>query len=121
MSTKLHATAFAIQRAPISLSTETKAQIDIHTALTKARLSFDREFRLSAEDRIDFIGRDDCSGIGIEVKISGSSRAIFRQIERYAEHEEVRALVLATNRAMRLPDTINGKPVVVASLGGGWL
>jgi hypothetical protein len=40
---------------------------------------------------------------------------------RYAEHPEVKALILASNVSMGLPEEINGKPVFAASLSAGWI
>lgn len=74
-----------------------------------------REVELVKGDIIDFM----VGPIGVEVKIKGQRRAIYRQCERYCEHACVGSLVLATNVAMGMPETINGKPVFVASLGRG--
>jgi hypothetical protein len=60
-------------------------------------------------------------GVGMEVKIKGSKREMYRQCERYCLHERVSALILATNVATGMPATINGKPVFVALLSRGWL
>jgi hypothetical protein len=65
--------------------------------------------------------RPQIPGIAIEVKIGGSRRAIFRQLERYCEHKSVGSIVLATNVPMTLPCEINGKPTSIANLGMGWL
>jgi len=59
--------------------------------------------------------------VGVEVKIGGAKRAIYRQLCRYAEDEAICSLVLVTAAAMGLPPTINGKPVTVFSLGRAWL
>jgi hypothetical protein len=61
------------------------------------------------------------SGVAIEVKIKGSRRAIYRQIERYCRHDAVEEIVLATNVPMSLPATIGGKSAYVANLSRGWL
>lgn len=72
---------------------------------------------LSKADIIDFF----IDGIGIEVKIKGGRKAIYKQCERYCKHDEVKALILATNRAIGFPPEINGKPCYVVNLGKGWL
>lgn len=115
--TDLSAVVRVIEAARLDLSSEKAAQAGIASALEKAGLSFVREHVLAQGDVIDLFGE----GVGIEVKISGSARAIFRQIERYALHDAVKAIVLATNRAMRLPAEVAGKPAVVVSMGKGWL
>ncbi|PMS08584.1 hypothetical protein C0Z17_29500, partial [Trinickia caryophylli] len=61
------------------------------------------------------------NGIAVEVKTRSPRKAIFRQLSRYAKHEEVRALILLTGTSMQLPPEINGKPALVVSLGEGWL
>jgi len=58
---------------------------------------------------------------GIEVKIGGNRRTIFKQVERYCQHVEIAEIVLATNVVMGLPAMINRRPTAVAELGRGWL
>lgn len=54
------------------------------------------EFALGPEDRIDFwLPR---VGVGLEVKVQGSSMAVARQLLRYVAHRDVRHLVLITTR-----------------------
>jgi len=99
------------------LSDETRLQSSIEEELQRDGVIFKREFRLSPEDRIDFlIGR-----VGVEVKIKGGKLAIYRQVERYAQRDAVDALILVTNVAMGMPEEINGKPVHVFNLGRAWL
>ncbi|TAJ46053.1 MAG: hypothetical protein EPO54_06225 [Brevundimonas sp.] len=76
------------------------------------------EHRLSSRDIPDFF----ILGIVIEVKMNRSREAdVLRQLSRYADHPEVLELILLTNRAVRAPATINGKPLRVISLGRAWL
>lgn len=76
-----------------------------------------REHRLSDADIIDFtVGR-----IGLEVKIKGTKREIFRQVERYAVHDIIDEIILATNVPMGMPAEINGKAVHVFNLSRAWL
>lgn len=106
---------FAGKRFP--LSDEKRLQTAIEEEFQRAGILYEREFRLSPKDVIDFIvGR-----VGIEVKIKGGKLAIFRQVERYAQHDGIDALILATNVAMGMPEEINGKPVHVVNLGRAWL
>lgn len=102
----------------LPLSDEKALQAAIATMLADACLAHQREVRLAPGDIVDFMV---AAGIAIEVKIKGSRRAIFKQIARYAQHAEVREIVLATNVPMGLPEEINGKPVAIAALGRGWL
>jgi len=102
----------------LTLSDEKALQEEMAAVFLKADLAFRREVRLSADDRVDFLVNEACA---VEVKIKGSRRAIFRQLERYCEHDQVCELVLATNIPMGLPDDICGKPVAIANLARGWL
>ncbi len=104
----------AISKWTYDLSDEIRAQDQIEGALKSDGINFDREVRLSGEDRIDFLCE---SGVGIEVKLKGQARAIFRQIQRYAASSRVQQIMLVTNRTMGMPKTVCGKRVVVMSLG----
>jgi len=99
------------------LASEKQCQAAIAKALDDAGITFDREYRLGEDDIPDFrIGH-----IVIEVKIGGSKSAIFRQCRRYCRYPEVSDLILASNVAMGLPKTVNGKGMWLLQLGRGWL
>jgi hypothetical protein len=102
------------------LSWEIACQADIATLLAAEGLAFVREHRLSGRDRLDFLVE---GGIAVEVKMNRTApAAILRQLERYAEHDAVQALILATNRAVGWERCeIGGKPAFAVSLGWGWL
>lgn len=104
------------------LTRETDTQNDIHAFLA-ARLPLgcllEREKVLGPRDRPDFFvdGR-----IAVEVKVKGQQRrAIWRQLERYAGHGCVEAIILATGVAMGPDARLMGKPVLMLSLGAAWL
>lgn len=60
--------------------------------------------------------------LAIEVKMNAAQpRAVRRQLERYVRLPQVEGLILATNRAILLPETLLGKPVRCVSLGEAWL
>ena len=69
--------------------------------------------------RIDFYLPE--SQTGIELKVKGSPSEVVRQIHRYALCPDIAALVLLTGkrRLTRMPASINGKPLVAASLWWG--
>ena len=73
--------------------------------------------RLSDADIVDFM----VGSIAVEVKIKGAKAEIYRQLERYAAHDNVTAILLVSSRSMHLPALINGKPTLVASLSRGWM
>lgn len=78
-----------------------------------------REHRLGPADRPDFL----IDGIVVEAKGKRHrAPAIGRQLARYAKYPEVRALVLATAKAVISGGgDIEGKPLFVVNLGRAWL
>lgn len=77
-----------------SVARESDLQQGIALVLERAGVAFEREVRLTAADRIDFLIGD----VGIECKIDGSLGALIRQVERYALHERIGEIVVATTR-----------------------
>lgn len=82
---------------------------------------FEREYRLSDSDRIDFYWPE--TGIGVEAKIDHSLSALTRQVHRYMQHDAIRGLIVVSGkvRLLRLPERINDKPVHCHSLLGSVL
>lgn len=77
-----------------------------------------REHRLTPRDRPDFMVGAELQ-IAVEVKIKGAAASVVRQLERYAAHPDVAAVLLITTRslqALQIPDEMNGKPVRVVCL-----
>lgn len=109
--------AHICQSTCINVSTEQAAHNALADALARAGLTVVREVRLNPTDRIDIM----VEGVGVEVKIKGARRAIYRQLQRYAASDQVRALVLATAAAWPPMSEIDGKPFFHASLVRGWL
>lgn len=102
----------------LNLSDEKVLQDEINDTIRKNTCySPIPEVRLSSTDIIDFM----VMGLGIEVKIKGSKTAIYRQVERYAQHDRIKVLLLITNKAVKMPEIINSKRVYVMQLGGAWL
>ena len=110
--------ATIIMAARINLTSEATAHRDIERALSSAAIEFRSEVKLSAADRIDVL----VGGVGIEIKVGHSRREIWKQLKRYAAHDSIGALVLATGKAFpaNIPD-VDGTPLVVADLSRGWL
>lgn len=94
---------------------------DIHQAvarrLTEAGLPFTHEKVIAPGCRIDFW----CGGVGVEIK-KGRPRpsALLEQLRRYAVSEEIAALVVLTQRSVRLPASVCGKPLVQLNLNQLW-
>ena len=114
----------SIVRALSNVRFHVTDEIELHSQLENAlsdMLITSREYRLDAKNRIDFLVEDFDVAVGVEVKVKGTKKAIYRQLERYATFPTIDALVLVTAVAIGLPATINGKPLVVVSLGRAWL
>ena len=101
----------------LRLDNEKLLQAQVADVLAAGQIKATREVRLAPGDIIDVLA----GAVGIEIKIKGQRRAIYRQCERYCGHKSIEALILITNAAMGMPASINGKPVLVVSLGTGWL
>lgn len=99
-------------------TTEAEFQVAIAHALGTGGFKFRAEVRLSPKDRIDFLLD---SGVGIEVKTNGTAAAAERQLRRYAESEQVKALVLMTSRSQVAvqPRLINSKRIRTVIFYGG--
>lgn len=110
--------ATVISGTRINLTTEAAAHMDVLAALAAADIPHESEVYLSGADRIDVL----CGAVGIEIKVGHSRRSIWRQLQRYAAHEAIEALVLATGTAFpaNLGD-VDGVPLAVADLSRGWL
>lgn len=100
-------------------------EADLQAAIRHVLLArFDHvqwEVILSARDRPDFIVGVSDIVVAIEVKVAGARNAILRQLGRYAAHDIVDAVVLASGRRAllwQLPTAIHGKPVVGALVSG---
>ena len=59
--------------------------------------------------------------IGIEVKIKGQKRAIYRQCERYCSFDDIQQLILFTNVSMGFPEQINDKDCYLINMSKAWL
>jgi len=96
------------------ISSEEDLQEGISQALDQEGVDYEREVRLSPQDRIDFLIGD----VGIEVKIKGSITSVVQQLQRYAKSDRIQSLILVTGRTQlsKIPDKLNDKPLRVASL-----
>ena len=94
---------------------------DIHRMvadrLSEAGLPFVHEAKLAPGCRIDFLVDD----IGIEIKKGKlESKTVQAQLLRYAACEAVSAIVLLTQRSVKIPKNVMGKPVHVIVLNQLW-
>ena len=97
---------------------ELGVQAGIAEVLRTAGIDFTTEEKLDTKSRIDFLA----GVIGIEVKVDGTWPDVQRQLIRYAKHDRVQGLLLATTRHKHtMPETLEGKPLRVVILRGGLL
>jgi hypothetical protein len=108
-----------LRRHKFRTQNEDELQQAIAIVLTRVQQVFEREVVLSPIDRIDFMLPN---GIGIEVKVAGSSENVLRQLHRYAKVEAVKEIILVSKRfqAGRQPHDVGGKPVHVVFVHGGF-
>lgn len=100
-----------------TLSSEDELKTQMKTVLEQNQIEFVKEHALDKKNRPDFF----IEGYAVEVKIKGAAKGIYKQCERYCAFEEVKGLILVTNRSMGFPESLNEKPCYVISLGKSWL
>lgn len=93
---------------------ERDLQDGIEKVFTDEKIGHRREAEIEG-GRIDFLA----GAVGIEVKVGGSLAEVTRQLHRYAKCSQVLALVLISSRLRlgNLPESLNGKPLVVVQVG----
>jgi predicted N-acetyltransferase YhbS len=93
---------------------ETSLQEGMALALTRHGIAFEREVRLDAKNRPDFM----LGPVAVEVKIKGSFAEFMRQAQRYLALEQISALiVVGTPKWLpAVPATLEGKPVYTVRL-----
>lgn len=113
--------ASLLERKRYNVATEATFQADVEKLLTEHGATFKREYVLSPEDRVDFFVDD---GVALELKVRGTPQSVNRQLQRYAQSPEVKAIVLLTSTsklARGAPTWLSDKRVVVAYfLAGGF-
>lgn len=115
----LAAVTEALGRHRFSAATEAELQGALAEALVAAGFDVAREVRLSRGDRIDLMaGR-----VGIEVKVGGTVANIVRQLDRYAAHGSISALLLVTTKVQHVAPIervamLRGCPVKALHVGG---
>lgn len=107
-----------LQNKRFDLHNEKILQSQIEQILVNSGIPYRREYELSKGSIIDFWIDN---RLGIEIKIKGSPKDIFRQLRRYCSHDKIEAILLVTNKTIRLPQSIENKPSQVLNLGTSWL
>lgn len=108
----------ALSTYRFTLENEKALQLQIEQALTAQRIVHSREHFLDEHNIIDFLAGD---GVGIEVKIKGSKRDIYAQILRYSNFQEIRSVLLVTNKSFGSPLLFENKRLMILNLGQAWL
>lgn len=108
--------ALSTLRAPLQTG-----EYDLHRlvmdALDAAQIDYAHECPLAPRCRIDLL----CGAVGVEMKRGKPEPARIRaQLSRYADCEQVKALVLVAERTVNVPRTLHGKPVRVICLNRLW-
>lgn len=97
---------------------EAEFEQQIAARLTKAGISFTTQVTVSPTERFDILIE---GGIVLELKIKGSSGDMLRQVERYAQFEQAKVILVVTTRASHRSlanvDTIHGKKIGVLYVG----
>lgn len=98
---------------------EQALQDALEEVLIENGIAYVRECILGS-DRIDFVADVDGSRIAIECKVDGGPSAVLEQVIRYAEREEIGAVILVTSkRTHRFAKTeFQGKPFAVVWITG---
>jgi len=105
-----------LSSSQLSVDSEKALQNQIEQLFKDRNIPYEREAKV-AQGFIDFL----CGDVGIEVKVKGSKRAIYRQCKGYMEDDRINSILVVSNQALALPPTINGKIAEVISLGEAWL
>lgn len=100
-------------------SSEDAVQRGVSAALRSVGVAAEREVQVEC-GRLDFLTAD---GVAIEVKLHGGTNDLLRQIHRYAQLDQVKAILVVTSRhrLAQMPRELNAKPVAVALLVGSAL
>lgn len=93
---------------------EISLQDGMAIALERSEIAFEREVRLDARNRPDFM----IGSVAVEVKIKGTFAEFLRQANRYLALEQISALiVVGTPKWMpAVPVTLLGKPIYTVRL-----
>lgn len=95
----------AIRRYRFRWNSERDLQDGIEVALKRGGFAYERERSLEMAGIVDFLV---AGGVAVEVKVDGSPVDVLRQLIRYADRPEVRAVVLVTAQR-RLGRVVSGK------------
>ena len=99
----------------------TPGEYDLHhlvaEALRAAGIPYRHEYRLAPRRRIDFF----VDGVGVEIKKGRpNARDLLLQVRRYLEADELKEIIVVTQKDTPLPARVDGKRVTNISLNRLW-
>lgn len=109
----------ALKGKRFDLTDEIKLQDQLAALFIANTWIFSKEEWLDKQNRPDFFFAS--SGVAVEVKIKGNTKNIYKQCERYAKFDQVKAVLLITGKSIGWPLTINNKPTSYFNLSKAWL
>jgi hypothetical protein len=104
----------------IRCATDSESELSslVFARLVNASLVFRAEVWLNDSDRIDYlVGR-----VGVELKVKGAVNSVARQLQRYAQSDQIDELILVTTKRLhsKVPLMLSGKMVHVITVGA-WM
>lgn len=117
-----------IARFRLPLTDEKTLQAAVEGILIHARLLYRREVPVKG-GIVDFMTGPalessdwpPLGAVGVELKIKGGKRDIYRQVQRYCEDPRIGRLLVVAGLALALPTEICGKPVTILNIAKAWL
>ena len=108
--------ALTVLRVPLQ-----RGEYDLHRlvgeTLAAAGIAAEHEKKLAPRCRIDFL----CGGVGVEIKKGRpNARELLKQVERYLACDELREIIVVTQKDTPLPARVLGKRVTCISLNRLW-
>lgn len=104
----------------IRCATDSESELSscVFAKLVNASLVFRSEVWLDDSDRIDYL----VDRVGVELKVKGAVNAIARQLQRYAQSDQIDELILVTTKRThaKVPRMLSGKAVHVITVGA-WM
>lgn len=96
--------------------TESDLQERVAAVLSDLGLTYEREFVLDPQNRIDFL----VGSIGVEIKTNSTLAQVSRQVHRYLSFDSVQSILLVTTKTTHkgLVRAMQGKNLDVLVVGG---
>jgi hypothetical protein len=111
----------ALPRYRFSFDSEDRFQLQLEEFLRRENFLFEREVRLTARERADFVIDWEGQRVVAEAKVGGGIDGHLRQMKRYADIPGVHGVILFATRPYDMPETLSGKPVGLVNFGGSRL